>query len=92
MQQIQLIGITPEQLQQAIIDGVQNQLNNFKESFEPKKPTEFLTRKETAELLNINLSTLHHWVKSKKIKAYGIGNRVYFKRSEIENSIICINE
>jgi len=92
MQQVQLIGITPEQLQNAIIEGVQTQLNNFKEHFEPKTPVEFLTRKETAKLLSVNLSTLHHWTKSKKLKAYGKGNRVYFKRSEVESSIICINE
>lgn len=92
MQQVQLINITPEQLQNLIIEGVQTELNNFKEHFEPKNPTEFITRKETAKLLSINLSTLHHWTKAKKLKAYGKGKRVYYKRSEVENSIICINE
>jgi len=92
MGQIQFIGITPEQLQDAIIEGVKTQLQDLKENFEPKTPVEFLTRKETAKLLNINLSTLHQWVKSKKLKAYGMGNRVYFKRSEIESSVIRINK
>jgi len=92
MQQVQFIGITPEQLQNAIIEGVKTQLNNFKEHFEPKTPTEYLTRKETATLLSINLSTLHLWTKAKKLKAYGKGKRVYYKRSEVESSIIRINE
>lgn len=92
MQTIQFIGITPEQLQNAIIGGVQLQLKNFKEHFEPKKPTDYLTRREVSEMLKIDLSTVHNWTKSKKLKAYSIGNRVYFKRSEIEESIIQINK
>lgn len=91
MQTIQLVGITPEQLQSAIIEGVQTQLNNFKQHFEPKTPTEYLSRKEVAKMLQIDLSTLHNWVKAKKLKAYSLGGRIYFKRSEIESSIIHIN-
>lgn len=91
MQQVQLIGITPEQLQNAIIEGVQSQLNNFKKHFEPKNPTEYLTRKEVSSMLQIDLSTLHNWVKAKKLKAFGIGNRVYFKRVEVEQAIIHLN-
>ena len=91
MEAIQLIGITPEQLQNAIIEGVQTQLNSFKKHFEQKPNTEYLTRKEVAKMLSINLSTLHYWVKNKKLKAYSISSRIYFKRKEVEQSIIHIN-
>ena len=60
------------------------------ESESEKKPTEFLTRAETAKLLQINLTTLWYWTKKGKLQSYGIGNRVYYKRSEIEESIIKI--
>lgn len=90
MQQIQMIQVTPEQLQNAIILGVKEQLNELKELFQPKEPTEYLTRNEVKELLHIDLSTVHHWSKKGKLKAYGIGNRIYYKRHEVENSIIPI--
>lgn len=92
MTQLQLIGITPEQLQNSIIESVQTQLQEFKEHFEPKTTTEYLTRKETAKLLSVNLSTLHHYVKSKKFPAYGIGKRVLFKRADIEQALIHLNK
>jgi len=92
MQTIQFIGITPEKVLDAFDKLVESRLQNLKRHFEPKNPTEFLTRKEVAEMLKIDLSTVHNWTKSKKLKAYSIGNRVYFKRVEVEESIIHINE
>ena len=49
---------------------------------------ELLSREETAKLLKINSTTLWHWTKKGKLLAYGIGNRVYYKRGEIMNSLI----
>lgn len=88
MENIQFIQTTPEQLQTAIIDGVKMQLNELKNSFQPKEPTEFLTRNEVAELLKIDLSTLHNWTRKGKLTSYGIGARIYYKRSEVENAIV----
>ncbi len=88
METVQLIGISPEQLQDAILSGVKNQIQELKKSFEPKQPTEYLTRNEVAELLKIDLSTLHNWTKSGKLNAYGIGSRVYYERSEVESAIV----
>ena len=88
MQQIQLVGISPQQLQDAISQDVKSQLEELKKSFEPKSPTEYLTRAEVAELLKIDLSTVHNWRKSGRLKAYGKGGKVFFKRSEIENSLV----
>ncbi len=49
---------------------------------------ELMTRQEVAKHLKIDLSTLHHWTKAGILKKYGIGKRVYYKRSEIENAIV----
>jgi hypothetical protein len=49
---------------------------------------EILTRKETASLLNVNLSTLWLWTRQKKLQSYGIGNKVYYKYSEIINDFL----
>lgn len=82
---IQFIQISPQQLQEAILAGVKNQLEQLKKDFQTKKPEELLTRKETAALLKINLSTLHAWANKGTITPFGCNGRVYFKRSEIEN-------
>jgi len=51
------------------------------------KETELLTRKEVAKLLRVSLPTLHDWTKRGVIKAYRIEGKVYYKRSEIEESL-----
>ncbi|WP_037319454.1 helix-turn-helix domain-containing protein [Salegentibacter sp. Hel_I_6] len=82
---IQFIQITPQQLQEQILAGVKIQLEELKKDFQPKTPEEYLSRKETAALLKVNLSTLHAWANKGTITPFGINGRVYFKRSEIEN-------
>ena len=86
--QIQLIQLTPNELQNAIIEGINHKLEELKNSFQPKEPEELLTRSETSLLLKVNLTTLWHWTKKGKLKSYGIGNRVYYKRHEVMESII----
>ncbi len=83
-----MVGISPQQLQDAISNDVKNQLEELKESFQPKSPEELLTRTETAELLKINLSTVHNWTKKGRLKPYGMGGKVYYKRSEVESALI----
>lgn len=85
---LQFIQITPEQLQNEIIKGIKTELEQLKKDFQPKQPSEYLTRNEVAEMLKIDLSSVHNWTKKGKLKAYGIGGRVYYKREEVENSII----
>lgn len=67
-------------------------VNSIKQNFEPKEATEYLTRKEVSELLKCNLGTIHNWCKSSKLIPYGIANRVYFKRSDIEKALICLGK
>jgi predicted DNA-binding transcriptional regulator AlpA len=71
-----------------LFTDLQNQINELKLHYEPKKPTELLTRNEVAELLKCDLSTIWLWCKKGKLVPYGIGNRIYFKRSEIELALI----
>lgn len=44
-----------------------------------------LTREEVAELLNVNLCTLHDWDKRKTLCPTRIGRRVFYKVSDVEN-------
>lgn len=82
--------ITPEQLI-SMFQDLQQQLAELKKNFEPKVPTEYLTRAEVKELLKCDLSTIHNWCKKGKLKPLGIGSRVYFKRSDIEAVLIPLN-
>ena len=84
----QLHNTTPEQLQDAILQGVKQQLEELKKQYQPKEPEEYLSRSEVAKMLKVDISTIHNWGKAGKIKRYGLGNRVYYKRSELERAII----
>lgn len=93
MKAIQLIDITPEELQQIISDGVKNCLEKSSQIIQNSEQSDILTREETANLLKIDLSTLHNWTKKKILTAYGISSssRVYYKRSEVEQALIRLN-
>lgn len=85
MSTIQFIGINPNdlitELKNSLIPELTAQLSA---QFQPKEPTEYLTRKEVCALLKINLSTLYRWCKDGTLSSFGISNRIYFKRSEID--------
>ncbi|WP_242131349.1 helix-turn-helix domain-containing protein [Aestuariivivens marinum] len=92
MKSLQLIEITPEQLQDAIVNGVNTKLDDLKKNFQPKEPEEYLTRHEVAEMFKIDISSVHNWTKRGKIVSYGVpgSGRVYYKRSELEKLLIQI--
>ncbi|EKT3967280.1 helix-turn-helix domain-containing protein [Flavobacterium psychrophilum] len=87
MEAIQLIQITPEQLQNKILKGVQSQIDDLKLHFTPKQPNEYLTRQQVATMLGVDLSTLYNWNKKKILSPVGIAGRVYYIRSEVEASL-----
>ena len=83
--------VTPDQIA-SLFEGLQNQLKELKSNFEPKQPAEYLTRNEVAELLKCDLATWWLWSKKGKLMPYGIGNRIYYKRSDIEAALICLGK
>lgn len=89
---IQFIQYTPEQLQADIRAAVKKTLADLVNQASKESSKEMLTRHEVAELLQVNLSTIHNWCKKGKLKPYGIGKRVYFKRSDIETSFTYIGK
>jgi excisionase family DNA binding protein len=68
--------------------SLEAELKEIKENFQPKEPVELLTRREAAAYLKVDLSTLWNWSKKGILSSYGIGNRVYYKRSEIEGTLV----
>lgn len=90
MKKVQLVEITPEQLQKMLAIEIAEKIEELKEVLKPVEKTEYLTRTEVSELLKINLSTVHKWTKQNYLHAYYLGNRVYYKRSEIENTLCSV--
>lgn len=84
---IQLIQITSDEFRQTMADIVRQEVDKLKSDFQPKEPMEFMTRNEVRDFLNVDLSTVHNLTKRGKLKAYGLGGRVYYKRAEVEESI-----
>lgn len=88
MEQVQIIGTTPNALIESIYKGFDSRIEDLKKHFQPKEPTEYLTRQEVAEMLQIDLSTVHNWTKKGIITACQIGGRVYYKRQALEAAIV----
>jgi len=79
---------TPQQLSELINEGVKNQLLEFQKNLNSQQANDdLLTREETCKFLSIDSSTLWAWTNKGKVKAYGIGNRRYYKRSELLTSL-----
>jgi hypothetical protein len=86
MNLIQLIQVTPEELVTMITESVKNHFQELSKKMEVKTTSiekEFLTRKETAQLFQISLVTIHEWQNNGILKPYKMGNRTYFKYSEL---------
>mgnify|MGYP006076802905 FL=1 len=79
-------------LTQLIKDGVKSQLEDFKETFNTHNPDELLTREETCKYFQIDSSTLWHWTNKGKVTAYGIGNRRYYKKTELLESLTALKK
>lgn len=81
---ILLETLTVEQLQQLIGTSVKNGILELQKQLQEKDNSEeLLTRDETCQFLKIDSSTLWAWTNNGKVKAYGIGARRYYKRSEL---------
>ena len=86
-----MIQFTPQELQEVIGLAVSKQLEPFLKNLSNKKEEDLLTKKEAATFLSISLSTLDAWCKNGSLTSYGIGGRVYFKKSDIISALIKIN-
>ncbi|MRX66965.1 Helix-turn-helix domain-containing protein [Flavobacterium resistens] len=86
MNQILLNGITIEQLAEALIP-----LLNIAKKTNENTQNDLLTRDEVCKLLSINKTSLWKHTKSGRLKSFGIGNRVYYKRNEVLEAVKPLN-
>ncbi len=73
-------------IKDAISEQVRVLFNELKN--ELKSATELLTPKDVARFLKCDLKTVYNWKKAGKLIAYAIGSRVYFKKHEVEQTLI----
>jgi len=88
---IMLHNLAPNDLEELIRKVVIEQLEAFRKNTSTENQDELLTREDTCLLLKISLTSLWNWTKKGKLKAYGMGNRVYYKRGELMESLTRIN-
>ncbi|AOW20594.1 helix-turn-helix domain-containing protein [Urechidicola croceus] len=92
----QVHSISPEDFKKEIVEDVATHISVILEEIvskiQPKQNSEFITSKEAASFLQVTLPTLYDWRKKGIVIAYRIANKIRYKRSEIENSLIKINE
>lgn len=87
----QVFGISPDELKESILTDVRAELKSLALNFQPTQPAEYLTRQETAAILKVSLVTLSDWNNKKILNPFRLGNLIRYKRSEIEQALICIN-
>ena len=78
------------ELAAALIEQLLPLLNEFKPPALPPA-AKYLTRKETAEQLNVSLPTLNQYTKRNLITGYRFGVRVMYKTTDIEASLKNMN-
>ena len=87
---IQMIQVTPNELANLISESVKSQIQeliNATNKEQLKDENDLLSRKETAEFFKVSLVSIHSWMKDGIIKPYKVGNRTYFKKSELINVV-----
>jgi hypothetical protein len=90
---ILLQNLTVEQLQQLIGTSVRNGIIELQKELQSKDNSEeLMTREETCQFLKIDSSTLWAWTNNGKVKAYGIGARRYYKKSELMDCLTLLKK
>lgn len=50
--------------------------------------SDYITRRDVATLFRVTLTTVHDWTRKGILQAYKVGNRVFYKRSEVESALV----
>ena len=87
-----LVQLSVGDLQQLIKEAVKEELQKITNVIklnpkEPENESELLSRKQTAELLNVSETTLFLWNRDKVLEHKKLNNRVYYIKSEVLNKL-----
>lgn len=91
--EIKFIQVTPTELTELIRDGIRRELQAY-EAGKGKKEAqdELITTDETAQMLRVSKSTVINITKRGGLKTYGVGRRVFYKKSEVEKALVKLQD
>ncbi|MFK8059378.1 MAG: DNA-binding protein [Polaribacter sp.] len=92
MKKLQLISITLEELNLTIFDYIDTKFEELKKFYQPKEPKKYLTRRQVAEMISMDISSVHNLTVNGPLTKYQISGRVLYIRSEVESAIIKIKK
>jgi predicted DNA-binding transcriptional regulator AlpA len=87
---IQLYQVTPNELTENFSKCVDIKLKEFFDKYPPQKDNEeeLLTVEETLKFLKCSKQALWNWRKNGILPSFRLGNRVYYKKSDIYSKLI----
>lgn len=88
----QIYQYSDHEIIDTFLNGVDKRFKEFESKFQPKEPTTWLTKKEVAQILSISTVTIDDWSRKGILNPFRIGNRIRFKRSEVEQALTKIND
>lgn len=79
-----------DELTENILIGVDSKLKEYFDKYKPPKKDEdeLKTVDETLEILKCSKQALWNWRKNGILPSYRLGNRVYYKKSDIFSKLI----
>lgn len=86
--QNRVVVLSETQLKTVINECIEKALKPLKTKTTEHKANPLMTIKEVCQFFNVSASTIHCWRKEGRLKAYYKGRRVYFKRAEVETSLV----
>lgn len=84
---MRIIQVTPIELKEIIQEVLDNKLNELLQLGQTTQKTEFLTRKETKELLGVSYVTLNNWHNKGTLVPKYIGKKLFYDKQEIVNRL-----
>lgn len=87
--EIRIYNLSPDEFKESIRSIVKELMPQQKKSAEKLSFTdELLTVEETLKLLKCSKQALWNWRKNGILPSYRLGNRVYYKKSDIYNKLV----
>jgi len=85
---------TLQDLREILKKDFHSEVTSILEDLRNSQKTEYLSKRDISKLFGISLSTVNVWIDKNILKAYGFPNSrlVFFKLSEVEETLMQINE
>lgn len=81
-------GLNAQEFSNSLLEKIDYRLKELERVLNSSSNFKLLTRKKTAEVLNVDVSTLHNWNKKGILKPHQIGGRVFYRLEDIEKSLV----